>query len=397
MYMKQSILILGAKGMLGQELVRVFSDAGTPTPSSRTLDTPPQAGGEANLYSVTAWDREDIDVTDEKVLRQKVTDLWPDVIINATAYNAVDLCETSDEERKKAEMLNTKVPGMLADIANTLQSTIVHYSTDYVFDGERPKYRGTPSTPSGRAPGCCGARCAGCSYFGPEETFDGYREYDLPNPLSVYGKTKYEGEREVEKRCQNHIIIRLSKLFGKPALAEGAKRSFFDVMLEKAGYNLKSYVDAGGANPEKSQTTSGQVGSTNDANTSTPSVPKTGHLPLKTEGEKNILKVVDGEKSCFTYAPDLAKKTRELVELEEGGIYHIVNTGAVTWFEAAKKLFEIAGVEAEVQAVTPDAFPRPAKRPSFSVLISKRTEPLRSWEEAVREYLGRRVVSGGGE
>jgi dTDP-4-dehydrorhamnose reductase len=98
--------------------------------------------------------------------------------------------------------------------------------------------------------------------------------------------------------------------------------------------------------------------------------------------------VVDGEKSCFTYAPDLAQKTRELIETAQPGIYHVVNTGAVTWYEATKKLFEIAGVASQVHPVSPDAFPRPAKRPPFSVLISKNTEPLRSWESAVREYLG---------
>jgi dTDP-4-dehydrorhamnose reductase len=270
----KSILILGAKGMLGQELVRVFSDANDANPEkSKTTsgqvgnanDANPEKSkttsgqvGNANdtnreEYSVTAWDREDIDVTDEKVVREKIMNLWPDVIINATAYNAVDLCETSDEERSKAEMLNTKVPGLLADIANDLQSTIVHYSTDYVFDGTRPKFR----EQGRRAPGCCGSGCAGCSYLGPEETFDGYREYDLPNPLSVYGKTKLGGEKEVEKRCQDHYIIRLSKLFGKPAQAEGAKRSFFDVMLEKAGCDTNMRMHA------------------NDVNAPTPSVLRT--------------------------------------------------------------------------------------------------------------------------
>ncbi len=310
----KSVLIIGAKGMLGQELVRVFSE-----------------GGE---YSVTAWDREDIDVTNAKETREKVMDLWPDVIINAAAYNAVDLCETDEMEKKKAEALNGVAPGLLADIANDLQSTIVHYSTDYVFDGEQPKYR----EQGRRAPGCCGSSCSGCSYLDPSGEFDGYREYDMPKPLSVYGKTKLCGEQEVEKQCQSHYIIRLSKLFGKPALAEGAKRSFFDVIAEKA----------------------------------------------RTEG---VVKVVDGEKSCFTYAPDLAKKTRELVETAPFGIYHVVNTGAVTWYEATKKLFEIAGIEATVEPVSPEIFPRPAKRPSQSVLISTRTEPLRSWEEAVQEYL----------
>lgn len=318
----QSVLLLGSKGMLGQELVRIFSAD--------------------SQYRVSAWDREDIDVTNEKETRKKIMDLWPDVIINATAYNAVDLCETSEEEQKKAQTLNAKVPGLLAEIANDLQSIIVHYSTDYVFDGDRPKYRGDPKTSTGRAPGCCGSGCETCSYFGLK-SFDGYREYDLPHPLSVYGRTKYEGERKVEANCQNHIIVRLSKLFGKPGAAEGAKRSFFDVILEKA----------------------------------------------KKEGKVNA---VDGELSCFTYAPDLAERTKMLIEKNARGIYHIVNAGAVTWYQAAKRLFAIAGVFADVQPVSPEAFPRPAKRPSRSVLISSRIEPMRSWEAAAEEYIKRENI-----
>ena len=379
--------------MLGQELVNIFSsspargevsslrDGGVGAPAvqeevsslarpvvTRTTGRDGGVGAPATqeTYSVTAWDREDVDVTDEKMLRQKITDLWPDVIINATAYNAVDLCETNEEERIKAETLNIKVPGLLADIANDLRSTIVHYSTDYVFDGERPKFREAGR----RAPGCCGSGCASCSYLSKEKKFDGYREYDLPNPLSVYGKTKYEGEFAVEKKCQDHYIIRLSKLFGKPAQAEGAKRSFFDVMLEKAQGNTNdTNVHA------------------NDTNSDTN---KTGSHTNATNGEnanKNAIKVVDGELSCFTYAPDLAMKTRELLETSPSGIYHCANTGPVTWYEATKKLFAIAGVNAEIEPVSPDAFPRPAKRPAKSVLISTKTEPMRSWEDAVRDYL----------
>lgn len=332
----KSILIIGAKGMLGQELVKAFSDTNNANVHANETNSDTNGERVQEEYSVTAWDRGDIDVTNEKETREKIMNLWPDIIINATAYNAVDLCETDPMEQKKAEILNAEVPGRLAEIANDLQSTIVHYSTDYVFDGGQPKYREAGH----RAPGCCGAGCGSCSYLNREKKFDGYREYDLPHPLSVYGRTKYEGELAVEKKCQDHYIIRLSKLFGKPAQAEGAKRSFFDVILEKAC----------------------------------------------AEGK---VRVVDGELSCFTYAPDLALKTRELLETSPNGIYHCANTGAVTWYEATKKLFEIAGVTAEIEPVSPDAFPRPAKRPTKSVLMSSKTEPMRSWEEAVKEYLGK--------
>lgn len=321
----KSVLILGSKGMLGQELVSVFS--------------------QDNAYSVTAWDREEMDVTDTKTLRAKVMDLWPDVIVNATAYNAVDACENNPEEKKKAEMLNTRVPGELASIANDLQAVLVHYSTDYVFDGSRPKYR----VSGRRAPGCCGTGCAGCSYNGPEEGFDGYREEDMPNPLNVYGKTKYEGEKLVEKNSSHFYIIRLSKLFGKPASIEGAKRSFFEVMLGKG----KEYISKRGQGVSV-----------------------------------DPISVVDGEMSSFTYAPDLAEASKKLIESElASGIYHLVNSGSATWYAAVTELYKQAGLDILTVPVSSDTFVRPAKRPGYSVLINKKTEPMRSYREAIADFL----------
>lgn len=311
-----SVLILGAKGMLGRELVRVFS---------------------SGSYEVTAWDREELDLANEREVREKISELWPDIIINAAAYNAVDLCEQDDAEHEKARAINAIAPGILADAANDLRAVIVHFSTDYVFDGERPEYRG-----AGRAPGCCGSGCSGCSYRSPSGKFDGYREHDKPKPLSRYGKTKYEGELAVEKGTDQHYIIRLSRLFGAPAIADGAKKSFFDAMLER--------VKAG-----------------------------------------EEVKAVDDEVSCFTYAPDVAEKTRELVEMEEEspfGIYHITNAGEASWHEAAIELFRIAGISAEIAPVSGGVFARPAKRPAKSTLINTKTEPLRDWREALRAHMG---------
>jgi len=311
--------------MLGQELVSVFSND--------------------SAYSVTAWDRENIDVMDIKTLRAKITDLWPDVIINAVAYNAVDACEHDAEERKKAESMNTRVPGELASLANDLRSVLVHYSTDYVFDGSRPKYRVSGQ----RAPGCCGTGCSGCSYNGPGETFDGYREEDLPNPLNVYGKTKFDGEKLVEKNASDFYIIRLSKLFGKPASAEGAKRSFFEVMLEKG----RNYIER-----------------------------KKNNMAF------DPIQVVDGETSSFVYAPDLAAETKRLLESGcASGIYHLVNSGSATWYAATKELYAQSGLDVPVEPVSSEVFPRPAKRPAYSVLVNRKAEMMRPYQEALADFL----------
>lgn len=313
--MQTSVLILGSKGMLGQELVRVFSS-------------------DPNI-SVTAWDKEDVDVSNEKRYTTLITELWPDSIINAIAYNAVDACEESSEESEKAYYLNATFPARLASLANNLQANLVHYSTDYVFDGKRPTHRSSQNPP----PGCCGKGCPDCSYKGEGNTFDGYREEDQPKPLSVYGKTKYEGEKGVEKNAHRFYVIRLARLFGAPALSQGGKRSFFEVILEKAKNN--------------------------------------GKLP-----------VVDDEIGNFTYAPDLAVATKYLLDSSaEYGIYHCVNENPVSWYQAAQTLFHLAGVSVELNPVSASSFPRSAQRASYSALINTKIKLLRSYEEALVDFL----------
>lgn len=311
----QKILIIGAKGMLGQELTSLYV-------KDENCD-------------VTAWDREDVDVTNFEDLHTKINALWPDVIYNAVAYNAVDACETDDGEYRKAQKLNSDVPGELAKIAKNLGAILVHYSTDYVFDGERPQY------PEGKNPGCCGNGCPGCMYNGPEETllYHAYHENDIARPISRYGHTKLSGEAAVAKNTNNYYIIRLSKLFGKPAISELGKRSFFDVMREL--------------------------------------------------GEKNTeVKAVDGEMSKFTYAPDLAHTSKEIVEKEmASGIYHVVNDGASTWYDGVKELYEILGLTTKIVPVPAETFPRPAKRPTSSVLKVTKIENLRHYRDALKEYL----------
>jgi len=318
--MEKKILIIGSKGMLGQELVKMYT--------------------REDGYDVTAWDKEDVDVTDVADLKGQIMDLYPDVIYNAVAYNAVDACEEDDIEYDKAVELNVDLPRNLAQIAKTLQATLVHYSTDYVFDGKKPVYKD-----GGDGPQCCGSSCRGCMYRGDEDGFEyfAYAEDDLPRPLSRYGKTKYEGEREVEKHATDFYIFRLSKLFGAPAASSIGKKSFFDMMQEK------------GREAEKSGET---------------------------------IKAVHGEMSKFTYAPDLARESKAIIEDgEESGIYHIVNDGACTWYDGVKTLYDILGINVNVEQVTPDTWPRPAKRPDASVLSVTKRLPLRHYKEALYEYL----------
>ncbi len=279
---KSRVVVFGHKGMLGQELMKAFSDA-----------------------EVFGFDREDVDITNAETVEKKISELRPHIIINAAAYNAVDACE-ENAEFEKAKLLNATAPGLLAKAAKDAGAKFVHYSTDYVFDGEKK---------------------------------EGYVESDEPNPISRYGESKLMGERSVAAMGGEWYLIRTCKMFGQPASSEVAKKSFVDTMLALA----------------------------------------------ETRDE---LEVVNEEWASPTYAPDLAAQTRALLEGGyPSGIYHATNDGACTWYEFAQEIFRIIGKNIKLIPVFSDAFPRPAKRPKFSRLLNTKLPPLRSWQEALEEYL----------
>jgi len=282
------ILILGAEGNLGQQLVKTFA-------------------GEEN--EVIAWDRGEINIADRELILKKVDDIKPEVIINAAAYNAVDKCEDSDDEYEIAKKVNIDGPKFLAEASLKTGVTLVHYSTNYVFDGEKK---------------------------------EGYVETDEPKPINRYGKTKFHGEKRILEYSGQGLkwyLIRTSKLFGPKNDSASSKPSFFDTML---------------------------------------TLSKT----------KKQLEVVDEEVSSFTYTPDLAKATMELVLSGKGnGTYHLVNSGSGSWYDAAIELFKLARIETKVVPVTSDKLKRDARRPKYSVLINTKLPLLRDYGEALKEYL----------
>lgn len=323
---KRNVLIIGSQGMLGQELTKIFKSD--------------------KDYKITAWDREEIDITKEKELRSKIEKLKPEIIINAAAYNNVDGCEKDKKEFEKAKKVNGIAPESLAKIAKKLDAILVHYSSDYVFSG-------MPEIPE---PSGCTGSCGSCGLhqgFVPQIGFD---EDALPAPIQKYGKTKLMGEIAVQKNCENYYIIRTQKIFGKPAKAKDAKKSFFDIMLALGKKNKEVH-------PVKSA--------------------KGGAKQF------NGVKVVDEEMTLFTYAPDLAKKTKEIIEAEKPfGIYHVTNSGtACTWYEAVVELYKMAKIKTKVIPVSGKEFPRPAKRLYISTLINTKLNPLRNYKLALREYL----------
>lgn len=154
--MRPAILLTGAQGQLGFELRRALSLLG----------------------DVTALDRAAFDLTDYAKIVQVMQDLRPQVVVNAAGYTAVDRAES---ERELAHAINAEGPAVLAREAARVGSLVIHYSTDYVFDGTKAGW---------------------------------YQETDAPNPLSAYGQSKLDGERAVEASGAAHAIVRTSWVFG---------------------------------------------------------------------------------------------------------------------------------------------------------------------------------------
>jgi len=176
--MKAKVIIFGAKGTLGQELVREFFE---------------------NNYEVISYDKDELDLTNLEAIREKIIMLKPDIIINASGYNAVDLAETDENEKNLAHLINAEAPKIMAETAKKINAIFVNYSTDFVFDGEK-----------GSA----------------------YTEEEAPCPLSEYAKSKYLGEQYVLKIDGMNYIVRPSRIFGRLGKS-GGKKSFVEIMLAK--------------------------------------------------------------------------------------------------------------------------------------------------------------------
>jgi len=181
----RQILLTGVTGQLGQELQRVLVPLG----------------------NVVATGRKEIDLSQSAGIRQIIREAKPDVIVNAAAYTAVDKAET---ETELAQSINAVAPLIIAEEAQRLRASIVHISTDYVFDGQK-------NTP--------------------------YTEEDTPNPLSVYGQSKLVGEEGIRQTCDRHIILRTAWVYGtygksnfvKTMLRLGAEREEIRVVADQIG------------------------------------------------------------------------------------------------------------------------------------------------------------------
>ena len=164
------IVILGAGGRLGAALMREYREK----------------------YDIAGFDHAELDLASLDDVRGKLGAMNFDVLINAAAFTNVDACET---ERDRAFLLNAEAPDVLVEICNEKDAKLIHFSTDYVFDGEK------------RAP---------------------YTEEDQANPISAYGESKLAGEKNVLAAGDGHLVVRVSWVFGPD------RPSFVDAMIKRA-------------------------------------------------------------------------------------------------------------------------------------------------------------------
>lgn len=178
-------------------------------------------------------------------------------------------------------------------------------------------------------------------YISTDYVFDGekfspYTTSDTPNPINNYGLTKYEGEIAVKNNCKKYYIVRTSWLYGKYG------KNFVDTMLTLG----EKYLN----------------------------------------GEIPEIKVVDDQIGCPTWTKDLSCGISKIIQNEPSyGIYHICGGGKASWCKFAKEIFKIKGMNVKVIPCTTEEFPRPAKRPHYSVMTPSFT--TRPWQEGLAEYL----------
>lgn len=299
------IWLIGSRGMLGTELSRVFDKAG-------------------RAYIGT--DRE-LDITRgaslEDFAEQRGPFRW---IVNCAAYTAVDKAE---EEAALCRGLNAEGPARIAALAGRTGGALIHISTDYVFNGSGI-YAGNP----------------------PE--IRPYREDDPPDPIGVYGRTKWEGERKVLEGTEGAYIIRTAWLYGRFG------KNFVTTMLDLMR-------------------------------------------------NRDRLLVVRDQRGSPTWARDLAETIHAvIVRGEEGraipyGIYHYSNGGDISWFEFARRIYAqgrelgILTRDCTVAPCTSNEYPSRVKRPAYSVLDkTKIAEALGitipEWDRSLEAFL--KIVRG---
>ena len=283
------VLVTGANGQLGQSIQFI-----------------------ANQYPNVQFiytDYQELDITNFESCHTVFAKYKPQFCINTAAYTAVDKAES---EAEKAHLINVIGPENLAKVCKEYNTILLHISTDFIFDG-------TSTQP--------------------------YLETDIPNPKSVYGQTKLDGELAVQKNWEKHFIIRTSWVYSQFA------NNFMKTMLRLAS-------------------------------------------------ERDSLSVVNDQIGTPTNAVDLAevlikmilKNEKSKIVNQKSKIFNFSNEGQCSWYEFAKKIFEVNNISINLLPIPTSSFPTPAKRPKYSVLDKSKIKrvfgvEVNNWEESLKNCL----------
>ena len=285
------IAVIGANGRLGAALAREY----------------------ARDFEVTSFARSQLDLGRLNRVRSALAETKFELLVNCAALTNVDYCESHREE---AFLVNAEGPGLLAEIANEKSAKLIHFSTDYVFDGKKS---------------------------------DPYTEEDKAVSLSVYGESKLEGERRVLEVSSQHLVVRLSWVFGPD------KPSFIDQIIQRAR-------------------------------------------------EDDVVTAVADKFSAPTYTIDVVSWLRLAIDKSANGILHLANNGGCSWQEWAQYAVDVCGglgirLKAErIGAVSlADMKNFVAQRPVHTVLSTAKFAALtgvkpRHWRDAVAEYIAAHVL-----
>ena len=291
----KTILITGSSGQLGQCLKQIEADY----------------SNELNLIFKSS---KDLDITDHDQLEYFFSNNTIDTCINCAAYTAVDKAEV---ETSLAKQINKTATENLADLCKKHHIKLIHISTDFVFNGDS-------STP--------------------------YKEEDSTNPISVYGKTKLEGEIAIKDKLDEYYIIRTSWLYSE------------------FGSNFMKTM-------------------------------------LRLGRERKELNVVNDQIGTPTYAIDLANVLLKIASSDgkKYGIYHYSNEGRISWYDFAKKIFSLSNLDIKVNPVPSESYKTLAKRPKFSLLDKTKIKKylqidIPEWDEslekAIKKYNEKRDKAG---
>lgn len=285
------VLVTGAKGQLGQSI-----------------------GFIANKYPNIQFvytDFQEMDITNIENCQAVFAKHQPHFCINTAAYTAVDKAES---ESDKAHLINAVGPENLAKVCKEFDTILVHISTDFIFDG-------TSKVP--------------------------YLETDIPNPKSIYGQTKLDGELAIQKNWEKYFIVRTSWVYSQFA------NNFMKTMLRLAS-------------------------------------------------ERDSLSVVNDQIGTPTYAVDLAEVLLKIIQSchaepvsaspNNFGVYNFSNEGICSWYDFAQEIFQQNAISINLNPIPTDAYPTPASRPAYSVLDKTKIKKvfqieIKEWKDSLKECI----------